>query len=91
MLIWPSTSNGGCLTCPAVQASDCGRYMPTDPPDFETTAAEQQAAIELLAQISDSFMRANVLHDPEAAEFLQSELPANPRVYQLELAPATLC
>ena len=58
-----------------MQKAPCAINLPHDDPNFSTTREEQEERIRFMATVADAMIRAQVLHDSEAANFVLHEVP----------------
>ena len=69
-----------------MQKAPCAIQLPHDDPDFTTTKEEQEERISFIATLADAMIRAQVLQDSEAAEFVLHEVPHHPLLKKTHLA-----
>ena len=69
-----------------MQKAPCAINLPHDDPNFSTTREEQEERISFMATVADAMIRAQVLHDSEAAKFVLHELPHSPLLQTANLS-----
>ena len=70
-----------------VQRSPCAAHIPADDPNFTTTREEQEERLVFIAQYTDAVIRAKLLNDSAAANFVLHDVPNSPLVQAADLSP----
>lgn len=68
------------------QKAPCAIQIPHDDPKFTTTQEEQEERIAFMASVTDAMIRAQVLHDSQAAKYLLHEVPYSPLLSKTHLS-----
>ena len=69
-----------------MQRSPCAGHQPHDDPNFTTTQEEQEERVMFIAQYTDAVIRAKLLGDAAAADFVLRKVPNSPLVQAAEVA-----
>lgn len=59
---------------------------PHDDPNFRTTQEEHEERIAFIAAVVDAIIRAQILGQPDAAKFLQDEVPHSPLIQRANIS-----
>ena len=70
-----------------MQRSPCAAHIPHDDPNFTTTKEEQEERVTFIAQYTDAVIRAKLLGDAAAADFVLHTVPDSPLVQAADVAP----
>lgn len=70
-----------------MQRSPCAAHIPADDPNFTTTMEEQEERLMFIAQYTDAVIRAKLLGDSAAANYVMHEVPSSPLVQAADISP----
>ena len=70
-----------------LQKAPCAINLPSDDPNFTTTRHEQEERLNLIAQYTDAVIKAKVLGDKAAADFVLHEVPKSALVQAADAKP----
>ncbi len=70
-----------------MQRSPCAAHIPADDPNFTTTREEQEERLVFIAQYTDAVIKAKLLGDSAAAQYVMHEVPGSPLVQAADISP----
>ena len=68
------------MRCRLLQVSPCHVQTSWDPPDYHTDSAAQAGRIDLFSMVSDAAVKAFLLGDATAMQYLKSAVSQDPGV-----------